>query len=61
MQHVTEIAARVAQTDTTGPLEGESGTGKELLAKAIHFHSDRKDRPLIIVNCAAITESLLES
>ena len=61
MQHVTEIAARVAQTDTTVLLEGESGTGKELLAKAIHFHSARKDRPLIIVNCAAIAENLLES
>ena len=61
MQHVTEIAARVAQTDTTVLLEGESGTGKELLAKAIHFHSDRKERPLIIVNCAAIAENLLES
>jgi DNA-binding NtrC family response regulator len=61
MQHVTEIAARVAQTDTTVLLEGESGTGKELLAKAIHFHSGRKDHPLIIVNCAAISEHLLES
>jgi transcriptional regulator with PAS, ATPase and Fis domain len=61
MQQVCEIAARVAQTDTTVLLEGESGTGKELLAKAIHFHSSRKDHPLIIVNCAAIPENLLES
>jgi DNA-binding NtrC family response regulator len=61
MHGVIEIAARVAQTDTTVLLEGESGTGKELLAKAIHFHSARKHRPLIIVNCAAIPEHLLES
>jgi DNA-binding NtrC family response regulator len=61
MRHVTEMAARVAQTDATVLLEGESGTGKELLAKAIHFHSDRSRRPLIIVNCAAIPDNLLES
>jgi DNA-binding NtrC family response regulator len=61
MHSVTDIAARVAQTDTTVLLEGESGTGKELLAKAIHFHSARTRRPLIIVNCAAIPENLLES
>jgi DNA-binding NtrC family response regulator len=61
MRHVTEMAARVAQTDATVLLEGESGTGKELLAKAIHFHSDRKRHPLIIVNCAAIPDNLLES
>jgi DNA-binding NtrC family response regulator len=61
MQNVTEMAARVAQTDTTVLLEGESGTGKELLAKAIHFHSARTRHPLIIVNCAAIPENLLES
>jgi two-component system NtrC family response regulator len=61
MHSVTEIAARVAHTDTTVLLEGESGTGKELLAKAIHFHSARKQGPLVVVNCAAIPENLLES
>ena len=61
MHSVIEIASRVAQTDATVLLEGESGTGKELLAKAVHFHSDRRDHPLIIVNCAAIPENLLES
>jgi two-component system NtrC family response regulator len=61
MRGVIDLASRVAQTDATVLLEGESGTGKELLAKAIHFHSERKDRPLIIVNCAAIPDTLLES
>ena len=61
MHHVLDIAARVADTEATVLLGGESGTGKELLAKAIHFHSARKTHPLVIVNCAAIPENLLES
>jgi two-component system NtrC family response regulator len=61
MQHALDVAARVAQTDATVLLEGESGTGKELLAKAIYVHSARKAHPLVIVNCAAIPEALLES
>jgi len=61
MHSVMEIAARVAETDATVLLEGESGTGKELLAKAIHFHSSRNRNPMIIVNCAAIPDNLLES
>ncbi len=61
MHDVTEMAARVAQTDTTVLLEGESGTGKELLAKAIHFNGARRRGPFITVNCAAIPENLLES
>ena len=61
MRAVTDVAGRVAQTDTTVLLEGESGTGKELLAKAIHFHSARARGPFIPVNCGAIPEQLLES
>ena len=61
MHDVTDLASRVAQTETTVLLYGESGTGKELLAKAIHFHSDRSRHPFVVVNCAAIPESLIES
>ncbi len=61
MHDVTDLASRVAHTETTVLLYGESGTGKELLAKAIHFHSDRSRHPFVVVNCAAIPESLLES
>jgi PAS domain S-box-containing protein len=51
----------VARTDTTVLLSGESGTGKELVARAIHFNSNRRDRPLISVNCSALPEGILES
>ncbi|MGH8475279.1 MAG: sigma-54 interaction domain-containing protein [Methylococcales bacterium] len=51
----------VAKTDATVLVQGETGTGKELVAQAIHFHSDRVPGPLIKVNCAALTETLLES
>ena len=61
MRAVSDMAGRVAQSDTTVLLEGESGTGKELLAKAIHFHSARARAPFVTINCGAIPEQLLES
>ncbi len=56
-----ETAARVAPSEATVLIEGESGTGKELIAGAVHFNSPRKSGPFIKINCAAITETLLES
>ncbi len=61
MQRVLEIVSRIAKNDSTVFIHGESGTGKELIAKAIHLASDRKDKPFIAMNCAAIPETLLES
>ncbi len=61
MEEVLNIAARSANSKTSVLIEGESGTGKELIARAIHFASPRKDKPLIVVNCAAISENLIES
>jgi len=61
MNKVFRIIEKVADTDSTVLILGESGTGKELVAKAIHYHSMRKDKPLIPVNCGAIPEELLES
>lgn len=61
MQEVIKLIQKVSFTDATALIEGESGTGKELIAEAIHYHSRRKDKPLVKVNCAAIPEGLIES
>src|SRR5262249_43245990 len=61
LREVIELIRTVAPTDSTVLIEGETGTGKELVAGAIHAHSQRKDRPFIKLNCAAIPLGLLES
>jgi DNA-binding NtrC family response regulator len=61
VKNVFELVDKVAKTDANVLLLGESGTGKELVARAIHQKSRRRNRPLITVNCAALTETLLES
>jgi len=61
MKTVYQLIEKVAPTPSSVLVTGESGTGKELVARAIHNMSDRKDSPFISVNCAALSESLLES
>jgi PAS domain S-box-containing protein/TyrR family helix-turn-helix protein len=61
MNDLIDLALRVAGTDSTILLTGESGVGKSLLAKLIHRASERKHKPLLQINCAAIPESLLEA
>jgi nitrogen regulation protein NR(I) len=61
MQKLYRTIQRVSRTATTVLILGESGTGKELIANAIHFNSDRKDKPFVPINCGAIPEELLES
>jgi two-component system response regulator HydG len=61
MTALLEMVAQVAPSEATVLITGESGTGKEMIAGAIHFNSFRKDGPFIRINCAAITETLLES
>jgi DNA-binding NtrC family response regulator len=61
MQNVYELARLVAHRDTTVLITGESGTGKDVLAQAIHLLSAREKQPLVVINCAAIPESLLEA
>jgi DNA-binding NtrC family response regulator len=61
MQEVKQRIDLVAQSSATVLIRGESGTGKEVVARAIHAGSDRRDRPMLAVNCAALSENLLES
>jgi transcriptional regulator with PAS, ATPase and Fis domain len=61
MYRLFEIVRMVAPTDMTVLIEGETGTGKELVASAVHYHSCRKDGPLMTINCGGVPEAFLES
>ena len=62
MQDLMSFVNKVASSEaTTILIQGESGTGKDLISRAIHFESRRKDKPLIIINCSAIPETLMEA
>ncbi len=61
MQEIFKLIAKAGPSDKAILIQGESGTGKELVARALHDHSSRAGRPLISINCTALTETLLES
>ena len=61
MREVFKLIGSVANTRTNVLIQGESGTGKELVAKAIHYNSSYRGEPFIVINCSAITDTLLES
>jgi len=61
MRDVFKLIGSVANTRTNVLIQGESGTGKELVAKAIHYNSPCRDEPFIVINCSAISDTLLES
>jgi two-component system response regulator PilR (NtrC family) len=61
IKKIYEMIDAVAETDSTVLISGNSGTGKELVARALHYKSNRKNKPFIAVNCGAISENLIES
>ena len=61
MREVFKLIGSVANTRTNVLIQGESGTGKELVAKALHYNSPHRDEPFIVINCSAISDTLLES
>src|SRR5215831_813290 len=61
MDHVYNLISKVADTDSTVLIVGESGTGKELVARGLHFNSNRQHHPFVAINCSALPENLLES
>ena len=61
MKDLFELLPIIAQSGATVLIEGESGAGKELVARAIHHHSQRQQKPMVVVNCGAIPDTLLES
>jgi two-component system response regulator GlrR len=61
IKRVLEMVSQIAKTESTVYIWGESGTGKELIAKAIHLSSERKNKPFVAINCAALPETLMES
>src|SRR6266516_4019496 len=61
MQQVYNLINKVADTDSTVLIVGESGTGKELVARGLHFNSNRQHHPFVAINCSALPENLLES
>ena len=61
MKRITELVEMVAPSDATVLISGESGTGKEIVARAIHSNSPRRNMPMVVIHCGALTETLLES
>lgn len=61
MHRVLKLVGKVAKTESTVLISGESGTGKELIARALHYNSDRKNKSFVAVDCGALSENILES